>query len=261
MTSTESTFSPELDAIVGDLNMALQQYVLECLRVHRYKPKVKYTGDEYFIFSGYPNSIMHFTMSRTPGWLWGCWVNGESMESPDEPAIQLFCQHKTNIDKFKPSASDCKIEITFRELHDVMYNDYVTKYVNEPWSMRKIAALADFVRMHPFLAYAGECDDYLPMGFHPTADMVYGVARWARDGAAEIAVRRLAAVSKALLSKSRLVEKVHASEWAYPTSCLTVVIKEGVDSVPNWMGCREVDILGKTLRIETVSHDGEWEYK
>ena len=261
MTDTESTFSPELDAIVGDLNMALNQYVLDCLRVHGYRPKVTYMGDEYFIFSGFPNSIMHFTLSRTPGWLWGCWVYGENANDADKAAIRLFCQHKTQIDKFKPFASDCKVEITFRDLHDVMFNDYVTHWVNEPLSMRKVAALADFVRMHPLLAYVGECDDYWPLNYHPSVSMACGVARWARDGTAEVAVRRLAAVAKTFLSKSRLVEKVHASEWAYPTSHLLVVIKEGVDSVPNWMACREVEFLGKALRIETVSHDGEWEYE
>lgn len=241
--------------------MALNQYVLGCLRVHGYKPKVMYTGDEYFIFSGFPNSIMHFTMSRTPGWLWGCWVNGESMESPDKPAIQLFCQHKTSIDKFKPSASDCKIEITFRELHDVMFNDYVTKYVNEPWSMRKIAALADFVRMHPFLAYAGECDEYLPMGFHPTACMAYGVARWAKEKTCDGVVRTAARAVKKAVTLHPLVERAHVSYWGYPKAELRIVIKDGVDEVPDWMACRTVSLFGSTLRVCTVSHDGEWEYE
>lgn len=151
--------------IVGSLNMALVNFVLRSLEIHGYRPKDVELGDEYFLFTHYPNSRDEFRLNRVwPGWRFGLWVYGEAFLDPewdpDRPVVQLFCQHDSLVDKFKPSASELHVELLLDDFDSLMKNDYKTQFVSEPWPMRLVARFADQIRLHPVLSYNGMNDHW-----------------------------------------------------------------------------------------------------
>ena len=164
--------------IIGDLNAALTDFVLDTLRAHGSEPRDVRRGDTYFIMQGLPNSVDSFRLSRVwPGWLFGLWVHGEYLidESldADKPVIQLFCQHESQIDKFKPSRSELLVELSRWEFASLLENCDTGPFTNEHWPMRAIAGLVDGIRQHPFLAY----DGHEPLTGHPVASGLKGLAR------------------------------------------------------------------------------------
>lgn len=149
--------------LVGYVNKALTEFVFDSLRIYGYKAKTSYDGDVYFIFQGYPHSITHFTINRVlPGWRFGLWAHGEAFLDPNwdesRPVLQLFCQHKSCIDKFKPSASELLVEMDKADFKEVFKGTYKTNFVDRPWSMRAIGEFADQIRLHPALSYEGIMD-------------------------------------------------------------------------------------------------------
>lgn len=249
------------EGIVGDVNEGLVKFALDSLRAHGYRPKVTYDGDTYFIFTGCPHSVTHFTMPQTPGWLWGIWAKGEFVKDDGITVLSLFCQHKTQIDKFKPSASACCVNLSMGDLADVMNGDYKTRWVNEPWATRKMVALADFVRTHPFLAYCGECDDFMPMAYHPVLNTMSGVASHYRRELSKKVVRLMGRGFQAYASMFPFVEEARITEWAYPTSELQIRIEEGADPemlmrvIPS-----NLELLGETFRCSINDGKVEWFY-
>lgn len=173
--------------IVGDLNLALSDFVLKSLRIHGYEPKDVRRGDTYFIFNGYPNSITHFKLSKVwPGWLFGLWVHGEAFLDPDwdkdlpewrdhNPVVQLFCQHESNIDKFKPSASELCVEYNLHDFDSLLSGSYMTQRFKQPYPMWSAARLANMVRQHPFLSYIGYVHHW-PLDGHPVLDTAKNIA-------------------------------------------------------------------------------------
>ena len=78
-------------------------------------------GNGYFILEFGKNSVVHFKIKETPGWLYGIWWDmpedyedhqTHKKETPVYIEGCLFGQYEDNIDKFKPSASANKIDFT-----------------------------------------------------------------------------------------------------------------------------------------------------
>ena len=64
----------------------------------------------YFIFDMGEDGVVHFKVKGLHGWKFAMWINTNAEELKNEngedySALQFFCQHEQNIDKFKPSRS------------------------------------------------------------------------------------------------------------------------------------------------------------
>lgn len=208
----------ELRELVGEVNEDLCDWVLSILDAGGFKARDVVRGDTYFIFEGYPCSVVSFRLSKTwPGWRFGIWLHGQDLvgdAEDDAKVIQLFCQHDTAIDKFKPSASDLLVEIERHELFDMLERGPFVRsdgVVVRPWPERHVQALAEQVSMHPFLSYEG-ITDWHPIDYHPvTRTLGYMASEHVRSAKKRLSCeffRRWAAV---------MVRK--ASKMPYVTSC------------------------------------------
>ena len=74
----------------------------------------------------------------------------------------MFCQHEDKIDKFKPSASDILIQLS--------YNDFVNALNNDVTGLdtfvHNVKRAVKFIKTHPLLAYVGYTSYYF-MDYHP----------------------------------------------------------------------------------------------
>lgn len=220
-TDADGWYPEEVVDLVGGVNDALCDWVLDALAAKGYRAKRVMRGDTYFVFSGFPCSIVEFRLSRVwPGWRFGIWLHGEELlcDSGDEArVIQLFCQHDTQVDKFKPSASDMLVEIYKGELLDMLGRGAWTRsdgVVVRPWAERHVQALADQIRMHPFLSYEG-VKGWMPIDYRPTANAV----RWMVGERKRQAKRRLSHTYWLIWAKCR-VER--ANGMPYVTDCRLV---------------------------------------
>lgn len=219
----------EIGELVGEVNGALCDWVLGVLAVRGYEARDVVRGDTYFVFSGYPCSVVSLRLSRVwPGWRFGIWLHGEDLlgdGEDDAKVIQLFCQHDTAIDKFKPSASDLLVEIGRHELLDMLERGPFVRsdgVVVRPWPERHVQALADQVRMHPFLSYEG-ITEWCPIDYRPIPRTIrYMASERCRDAEKRVSYefwRRWAAVMVRRASKMPSVtscELIDYGENAYP---------------------------------------------
>lgn len=116
-------------------------------------------GNGYFVFNFGQDSVVHFRVKGvSKHWKFGLWLYPENLEkarpAEGEPdyklnAAQLFVQWDTQIDKFKPSASD--ICIDFSALSWIRYEENGS----DGWLFGQVARMLRTLRRHPFMAYAG----------------------------------------------------------------------------------------------------------
>lgn len=167
--------SKTYDEIVGDINKTLLDLVLRSCENAGFKVHNLSCGDTYFIFSGAPNSRCTFTMSPLmPGWRFGLWLEGQLLlqdNFPEDsdvddrtPVIELFAQHVSLIDKFKPSRSPILAKIELWEMRALLKGD--------EWACRAIpkrfASVAIALQRHPAIVYNEACDPEYP----PTKSLI-----------------------------------------------------------------------------------------
>lgn len=96
----------DTDDIVSEKFLKLTNQLFEHLKSQNYTIATEDYGSGYFIFDYGPNTVIHFRLKETPGWLYGVWwsfkVNKEGIISI---VGEFFAQYEEEIDKFKPSAS------------------------------------------------------------------------------------------------------------------------------------------------------------
>lgn len=96
----------DTDDIVSEKFLKLTNQLFEHLKSQNYTIATEDYGNGYFIFDYGPNTVIHFRLKETPGWLYGVWwsfkVNKEGIISI---VGEFFAQYEEEIDKFKPSAS------------------------------------------------------------------------------------------------------------------------------------------------------------
>lgn len=94
------------DDIASEKFLKLTNQLFEHLKSQNYTIATEDYGSGYFIFDYGPNTVIHFRLKETPGWLYGIWwsfkVNKEGIISI---VGEFFAQYEEEIDKFKPSAS------------------------------------------------------------------------------------------------------------------------------------------------------------
>lgn len=169
-----------LECCVGDVNNALVDYVLDVLKASGFKARDVNRGDSYFIFRGHPGSIASFKLPRVwPGWLFGLWVNGEHLLDDSDGkcrVLSLFCQHESQVDKFKPSASDLLLEF---DKSDVLWMLDVEAPPSTTVVYRKTADFARQIWLHPFMSYHGIMDEWWPTGERLVPSAIRGLVEGA----------------------------------------------------------------------------------
>lgn len=119
----------------------------------KFKPYNIEYGDTYFVFTGEPNSVIHFRIKGVnKHWKFGMWVHSEYIDDDnnfaDEPVIQFFVQWDRNIDKFKPSRSDILVTITAKQFNTEP---------SDEWLFSNIIDTLTVMKRHPILCYNGIC--------------------------------------------------------------------------------------------------------
>lgn len=121
-------------------------YIKEC----KFKPKNIQYGNGYFIFDMGDDGVVHFDIKGLNGWKFAMWIETDEEKLKNESgkdyaAIQFFCQHKENIDKFKPSRSFF--------LEKLSLNDIENEYF---YGIREILQM---IKRHPFVSFTMDCYD------------------------------------------------------------------------------------------------------
>lgn len=122
--------------------------IFDYIKDNGFKPiNIKY-GNGYFIFDKGENGVIHFNVKGLHGWKFGMWLETDADKlkndsGQDYPAVQFFCQHELNIDKFKPSRSFFLVEIGLEEIKK-----------DKPWEFYKIRDILMMIKNHPFVSFA-----------------------------------------------------------------------------------------------------------
>lgn len=128
--------------------------VFNYIRENKFKPINIQYGNGYFIFDKGEDGVVHFNIKGLHGWKFAMWINTNEEELKNEngkdyPAIQFFCQHKLNIDKFKPSRSFHLVELSLEDVEN-----------GENWRFMDIRDMLQMIKRHPLVAFTMDaCED------------------------------------------------------------------------------------------------------
>lgn len=147
-------------------NAEIRKIIFDKLAKLGYKVYDINNVDGYFIFNMGEDSVTHFRLKGHgiwKHWKFGLWLNmnldEEGMED-DTPVIQLFSQWDRNIDKFKPSRSALRVEVTKREFLGVM-DGVGLDGLPDMFFMYRLRSMLKFMAKHPFLAYEDFCGEFV----------------------------------------------------------------------------------------------------
>ena len=105
-------------------------------------------GNCYFIFDKGDDGVVHFNIKGLHGWKFAMWIetDAEKLKNDngnDYPAVQFFCQHSLNIDKFKPSRSFFLVEFGLNAIQQ-----------DDPDEFYEIRDILLTIKRHPFVAFS-----------------------------------------------------------------------------------------------------------
>lgn len=148
------------DEPVSEKLLELTHQLFEHLKSQNYTITTEQYGDGYFIFDYGPNTVVHFRLKETPGWLYGVWwrvsINKKSIVSI---VGEFFAQYEEEIDKFKPSASYYGCDM----LSLVAADGSICLEEGE------VISIINFIRDHPYRAWNGH------ISFN---DKISGIRAW-----------------------------------------------------------------------------------
>lgn len=119
-------------------------------------------GNGYFIFDMGDDGVVHFDIKGLHGWKFAMWIETDEEKLKNEngedySAIQFFCQHKENIDKFKPSRSFFLEKLSLDDIE----NEYF-------YGVREILQM---IKRHPFVSFTMDC--YTDHFYHKSYILCY----------------------------------------------------------------------------------------
>ena len=188
-------------------------------------------GDGYFIFDMGQDSVVHFKIKGLRGWQFAMWIETDpeelKQESEVRPAVQLFCQHKDNIDKFKPSRSHFLIELSLEDTTDEEYicGEY------------EIEQMLGMIKRHPLMAYVMDeygYGKYFDCYFIPTYTKAklqtwkYKFQEWCEDWIPYVWTK----AKMLIIKRNRIIESMKLIDgdgdgWkSYPRFELQILFKE-----------------------------------
>ena len=126
--------------------------VFNYIKKNQFKPINITYGNGYFIFDKGEDGVVHFQIKGLHGWKFAMWINTDPEELKDKngkeyPAVYFFCQHKLNIDKFKPSRSHFCIEYSLRDIEDTT-----------DCGLYEIREMLQMIKRHPLVSFAMDCN-------------------------------------------------------------------------------------------------------
>lgn len=153
-------------------NAEIREIVFDKIKECGFKPYDIQNIDGYFIFEKEKDSVTHFRIKGKgmwKHWKFGLWIDNKYMTDEeltntnkrheegdydhDPKVIQLFTQHDTWCDKFKPSRCNLLVEIDNDSL-----NKYLTQNTN---SLYKIEDMLRMMIKHPFMCYNEYCGGFV----------------------------------------------------------------------------------------------------
>lgn len=125
-------------------NKEASEKIFTYLRINHFEPININYKNSYFVFDMGENSVVYFNIKGLHNWQFGMWVDTNEDNNGDEkiPAVQFFCQHTLNIDKFKPSRSFFLQEFKLSEVKS-----------NNPW-LYPLLPMLKTIKNHPFVSFA-----------------------------------------------------------------------------------------------------------
>ena len=137
------------DDVISQKLLTLTNQLFEHLKSQQPKPYTITTedyGNGYFIFDYGPNTVVHFRLKETPGWLYGIWWELQ-INTEDEVSIigKFFAQYENEIDKFKPSTSYyvCDMKVIMAADGSVCLDE------------GEVVSIINFIRDYPYRAWYG----------------------------------------------------------------------------------------------------------
>lgn len=124
------------------------------IRENGFKPTEIQYGDCYFIFDKGEDGVVHFKIKGLHGWKFAMWIETDvealkNDNGEDYPAVQFFCQHTINIDKFKPSRSFFLVNFSLNAIQS-----------DDPWKFYVVRDMLQMIKRHPFIAFTMDlCED------------------------------------------------------------------------------------------------------
>lgn len=145
-------------------------------------------GNGYFIFDHGEDGVVHFNVKGLRHWKFGMWINTNAEDlkndnGEDYPAVQFFCRHTLDLDKFKPSRSFLKADISLDSIEE-----------DDPWEFYEIKEILQMIKKHPLVAFAmswsmnNYCDESY-LGFYLKRvyrENKYKVKEWWKDARVRI---------------------------------------------------------------------------
>lgn len=178
----------------------------------------------YFLFYFYPNSVYHFNVKGlSKKWKFGMWIHDVEccISKETNVLVEVFCQHEDKIDKFKPSASDILVQLS--------YNDFVNTLNNNVTGLdtfvHNIKKAVKFIKIHPLLAYVGYTSYYF-MDYHPTKVVLDDKLYKAKVNASKYVLTKLCLNRINKLLTFSIVNNVKFSfdKGCYPSRCVDVYL-------------------------------------
>lgn len=153
-------------------NAELREIVFNKIKEFGFKIYNVENIDGYFICDMGKDSVTHFRLKGKgmwKHWKFGLWVNSKYMseqyitqykgtnEMPK--VIQLFAQHDTWIDKFKPSRSALLFELDAEQFQNFIDKKDKNVY-GESYTFNQMKTMLKMMCRHPFMCYDEYCGEY-----------------------------------------------------------------------------------------------------
>ena len=147
-------------------NRRIAERMFEVIRSFGFEPYDIQYGNGYFVFDRGEDSVIHFRVKGVwKHWKFGMWVNSEYLKETYREeeknmkyedyykVVQIFAQHDTWIDKFKPSRSSLCVEYDACDWEHHLDGTYKYPFI-------RLESMLNMMRRHPFMCYAEFCGDY-----------------------------------------------------------------------------------------------------
>ena len=133
--------------------------VFNYIRKNKFTPYDIQYGDGYFIFDMGADGVVHFKVKGLHGWKFAMWIETDpeklkredvkDANGKDYPAIQFFCQHELNLDKFKPSRSFFCVKYDLEQIED-----------KDDWWFYEVRDILQMIKRHPLVSFTMDaCED------------------------------------------------------------------------------------------------------